>query len=93
MRAHTLLRPQMQGRATLAVALFSVLLVSAGASQAGRARTHEKVGNQLFESPQVNPIVLNAAGTRLCSIASRAASKRVTSRRSWMRRFIRVTAA
>ena len=40
-------------------------LALAGTSDAARQRTHEAVGFQLFESPQVNPIVLNGTGTRL----------------------------
>jgi YVTN family beta-propeller protein len=49
---------------TLAAACV-VLLGSAPEAFAMRARTHEQVGFQLFESPQENPIVLNATGTRL----------------------------
>ncbi len=53
----------------LKVAFVSTLalvgLVSAGPASAARPRSHEAVGFQLFESPQVNPIVLNEAGTRL----------------------------
>lgn len=49
--------------------LLSLLLLAGlalpGTAQAARPRIHEAVGFQLFESPQVNPIVLNAAGTRL----------------------------
>lgn len=45
------------------VALLGLAL--AGTADAARQRTHEDVGFQLFESPQVNPIVLNDAGTRL----------------------------
>jgi len=40
-------------------------LASAGSALAARQRTHEAVGFQLFESPQVNPIVLDPAGDRL----------------------------
>jgi YVTN family beta-propeller protein len=47
------------------VALLIASLAVAGTADAARQRTHESVGFQLFESPQVNPIVLNAAGTRL----------------------------
>jgi YVTN family beta-propeller protein len=52
-------------------ALVSALVTSfvvagiAGSADAARQRTHEAVGFQLFESPQVDPIVLNEAGTRL----------------------------
>ena len=48
------------------VALLCLTLAGgAGPAFAARPRTHENVGFQLFESPEVNPIVLNAAGTRL----------------------------
>ncbi|RIL06421.1 MAG: hypothetical protein DCC71_06840 [Proteobacteria bacterium] len=43
----------------------AAIAVLASPSEAARQRTHEPVGFQLFESPQVNPIVLNDAGTRL----------------------------
>jgi YVTN family beta-propeller protein len=51
------------GSLALAAALPALLVPDTGS--AARARTHEKVGSQLFESPQADPIVLNAAGTRL----------------------------
>jgi YVTN family beta-propeller protein len=43
----------------------SLLTFAADPAFAARARTHEPVGRQLFESPQVNPLVLNEAGTVL----------------------------
>jgi DNA-binding beta-propeller fold protein YncE len=39
--------------------------IAAGPAEAARPRTSEPVGFQLFESPQVNPLALNEAGTRL----------------------------
>ncbi len=55
-----------QPRLALASGLALALLALAGPADAGRPRsTNEAVGFQLFESPQVNPIVLNATGTRL----------------------------
>jgi YVTN family beta-propeller protein len=54
------------GRHSLALTLTLALGIAlAGTADAARQRTHEAVGFQLFESPQVDPIVLNAAGTRL----------------------------
>jgi len=54
-------------RTVASVALAASLLTfAADPASAARARTtHEAVGFQLFESPQVNPLVLNEAGTRL----------------------------
>lgn len=50
----------------LTAVLLLVGLTMAGTGEAARARPpHEAVGFQLFESPQVNPIVLDAAGARL----------------------------
>jgi YVTN family beta-propeller protein len=53
--------------ASLAVAVLAAVWVGAVAddARAARARTHEAAGYQLFESPQVDPIALNAAGNRL----------------------------
>ena len=45
-----------------------------GTADAARQRSHEAVGFQLFESPQVDPIVLNQAGTRLY-VANTAANQ------------------
>src|SRR4029453_5383989 len=47
---------------------FAGSLLGAGFADtawAARQRVHEPTGFQLFESPQVNPIVLNESGTRL----------------------------
>ncbi len=52
-------------RLAVSSALALGLLGSADPAVAGRPRSHEAVGSQVFDSPQVNPIVLNAAGTRL----------------------------
>jgi YVTN family beta-propeller protein len=52
------------GRLALGLALF-IGVGLAGTADAARQRSHETVGFQLFESPQVDPIVLNQAGTRL----------------------------
>ena len=49
---------------SLAVVLLAVL-VAGGPALAGNKRVHEPIGFELFESPQVNPIVLSADGTRL----------------------------
>ncbi len=54
-----------QLRLALASGLAFGLISVAEPAHAGRPRTHEAVGFQLFESPQVNPIVLNETGTRL----------------------------
>jgi len=56
-----------RGRRLGGALFFSVIWAGAVADDAwaGRQRTHEAVGFQLFESPQVDPIVLNAAATRL----------------------------
>jgi len=43
-------------------AALAAILGSVGPAQAGRTRAHEAVGFELFESPQVNPIVLDANG-------------------------------
>ena len=58
---------QLRLKLRLMVALSLLLPVAgiAGSAQAARPRTHENVGFQLFESPQVNPIVLNETGTML----------------------------
>ncbi|RIL06420.1 MAG: hypothetical protein DCC71_06835 [Proteobacteria bacterium] len=42
-----------------------MLAAGVDVASAARARSHEAVGFQLFESPQVDPIALNEAGTRL----------------------------
>jgi YVTN family beta-propeller protein len=55
-------------RAALAATTLALLVAvfgAAGSAEAARPRTHEAVGFQLFESPQVEPLVPNAAGTRL----------------------------
>ncbi len=52
-------------RIVLATTLAIAFVALAEPVDAARPRTHEAVGFQLFESPEVNPIVLNAAGTRL----------------------------
>ena len=44
---------------------FGLISVAVPADAGAPRRTLELVGFQLFESPQVNPIVLNATGTRL----------------------------
>jgi YVTN family beta-propeller protein len=49
---------------SFAFSALAILLV-ADPAHAMRQRTHEAVGRELYESPQVNPIVLNEAGTRL----------------------------
>ncbi|MCX5739695.1 MAG: hypothetical protein NTZ61_14610 [Proteobacteria bacterium] len=54
-----------QLRLALASGLAFGLISVAEPAHAGRPRTNEAVGFQLFESPQVNPIVLNETGTRL----------------------------
>jgi DNA-binding beta-propeller fold protein YncE len=60
-------RARRGGRARLGVGFLvgAALLVPSGAALAARARVHESVGFQLFESPQVNPIVYDAASERL----------------------------
>ena len=58
---------QLRSRTLAGVVLAASLLAfAADPAFAARARgSHEAVGFQLFESPQVNPLVLNEAGTRL----------------------------
>ena len=51
-------------RFVLSIALV-IGWIAAGPAEAARPRTSEPVGFQLFESPQVNPLALNEAGTRL----------------------------
>lgn len=48
----------------VAIALAATVGVPYGA-EAMRARTHEAIGFQLFESPQVNPLALSADGSEL----------------------------
>lgn len=59
------MRAQFQLRLAVALGLALGLIGVAEPAFAGRPRTHEAVGFQHFESPQVNPIVLNESGNRL----------------------------